>query len=258
LSGRKKYFISDIHLGLYPPEKSAVREKILVAWLDSIKMDADELFLLGDIFDFWHEYRHVVPRGFVRFLGKLAELSDLGIKLHLFTGNHDIWVYDYLPSEMGVIIYRDNKTFTFDGKKFLLGHGDGLGPGDHGYKLMKWGFTNKVLQWLFARIHPNASIAFGKNWSKSSRYAKGIIAEPYKGDERELQIVFARTVIQKEPMDYFIFGHRHVPFDVRIGPHTRVINLGDWINNYTYAVWDGTELQLHSIVPEKEGGIYRG
>jgi len=258
LTGNKKiYFISDVHLGLYPAEKSAVRENILVEWLEGIKDDAEELYLLGDIFDFWHEYRHVVPRGFVRFLGKLAEMADKGVILHLFTGNHDVWVYDYLPKELGLKVYRENITRTFTGKKFFLSHGDGLGPGDQGYKLMKWGFTNRVLQWLFARIHPNASMAFGKRWSRSSRYAKGIVAEPFRGNDKELQVQFALNTLKKEHFDYFIFGHRHTPYDVTIDPGSRVINLGDWITHFTYAVWDGKEMQLHSIYPEREAGIYR-
>ena len=253
---KKVYFISDLHLGLYPPERSTEREKVLVNWLGQISADAAELYLMGDIFDFWHEYRHVVPRGFTRFLGKLAEMSDNGVKLHFFTGNHDIWVYDYLPAEIGLTLYRDPVVREMDGRKFFLGHGDGLGPGDHGYKLMKWGFTNKVLQWLFARIHPNASIAFGKRWSKSSRYTKGIIAESYRGDDQELQVVFAKETLQKEHFDYFIFGHRHIPFDIQIGG-ARVINLGDWIVHFTYAVWDGKELELHSVDPEQEKTILR-
>jgi UDP-2,3-diacylglucosamine hydrolase len=252
----KIYFISDIHLGLHPAEKSLIRERLLVNWLDSIKEDASELYLLGDIFDFWHEYKHVVPRGFTRFLGKIAELADKGIKLHYFTGNHDIWIYNYLPAEIGLTLYRHPVTRNIGDKKFFIGHGDGIGRGDNGYKLMKWGFTNKVLQWLFARIHPNASMAFGKRWSKSSRYAKGIVADPYRGDNLEIQVVFAHEILQKEYFDYFIFGHRHIPFDVHIGK-SRVVNLGDWINNFTYAVWDGEELELHSIFPDKEEGIYR-
>ncbi|MBN1790842.1 MAG: UDP-2,3-diacylglucosamine diphosphatase [Bacteroidales bacterium] len=250
------YFISDVHLGLYPPEKSLIRERLLVNWLDGIKADAAELYLLGDIFDFWHEYRYVAPRGFTRFLGKIAELADSGVQLHFFTGNHDIWIYDYLPGEIGLTLYRQPVTRNINGKKFFIGHGDGIGSGDNGYKLMKWGFTNKILQWLFARIHPNASMAFGKRWSKSSRYAKGIIAEPYRGDDQESQVVYARETLQHEHFDYFIFGHRHIPFDVALGT-SRVVNLGDWINNFTYAVWDGKELELHSIFPDKEGGIFR-
>ncbi|NTV84645.1 MAG: UDP-2,3-diacylglucosamine diphosphatase, partial [Bacteroidales bacterium] len=174
LAGKGKiYFISDVHLGLYPPEKSLIREHLLVNWLEGIKEDAAELYLLGDIFDFWHEYKYVAPRGFTRFLGKVAELADRGVQLHYFKGNHDIWIYDYLPDEIGLTLYRQHITRHINGKKFFIGHGDGIGSGDNGYKLMKWGFTNKVLQWLFARIHPNASMAFGKRWSKSSRYAKG-------------------------------------------------------------------------------------
>jgi UDP-2,3-diacylglucosamine hydrolase len=249
--------ISDAHLGLYPPERSAKRERILVEWLDSIKEDAEELYMLGDIFDFWHEYRHVVPRGFIRFLGKLAELADKGVKLHFFTGNHDVWVYGYLRDELGLNVYRKHISLEFNGKKFFIGHGDGLDPGDKGYHIMKWAFTNRLLQWLFARIHPNASMAFGKRWSKSSRYAKGIVAEPYNGDDHEDQVVFARSVLTKEHYDYFIFGHRHIPFDVKIGLNSHVVNLGDWIVNFTYAVWDGQALKLQSIYPEMDKKILR-
>lgn len=251
------YFISDAHLGLHPAENSARRERILVEWLNSIKNDAAELFLMGDIFDFWHEYKHVVPRGFVRFLGKLAELADNGTIIHFFTGNHDIWAYDYLEKELDVKIYRQSLTRTFNGRKFFLSHGDGLRPGEHGYKLMKWGFTNRVLQWLFARIHPNASMAFGKRWSRSSRYAKGIIAEPYKGDDLEFQVVFAKKALKQGHVDYFIMGHRHIPFDVKIAANSRIINLGDWITHFTYAFWDGLEVHLESFYKENETKIYR-
>lgn len=230
---------------------------MLVDWLDGIQTEISELYLLGDIFDFWHEYKHVVPRGFTRFLGKLAQLADKGVRLHYFTGNHDIWVYDYLPQEIGLTLYRDPVIREIQGKRFYIGHGDGIDEGDTGYKLMKWGFTNKVLQWLFARIHPNASMAFGKRWSKSSRYAKGIVADPYRGNDQEMQVIFARKTLEKEHFDFFLFGHRHIPFDVRIG-NSRVVNLGDWINNFTFAVWNGKDLELHSIMPDKEEGIYRG
>jgi len=254
---KKIYFISDVHLGLYPPEQSARREKWLVSWLDEIKQDASELYLLGDIFDYWHEYRHVVPRGHTRFLGKLSELSDMGIRMHYFTGNHDIWIYDYLPSEIGLTLYRHPVIREMDGYKFFIGHGDGLGPGDRSYKLLKAIFTNKVLQWLFARIHPNAAMTFGKRWSRSSRYAKGIVADPYLGDDREFQVVFAMQTLKKEHFDYFIFGHRHIPFMINLGNNSYVVNLGDWINNFSYAVWDGRELLLKSIFPEKEKDIFR-
>jgi UDP-2,3-diacylglucosamine hydrolase len=253
----KIYFISDLHLGLYPPEKSLEREKTVVGWLDSIKHEAAELYLLGDIFDFWHEYRKVVPRGFTRFLGKLAEISDAGTKIHFYTGNHDVWVYDYLPSEIGVKIYREHTVREIDGFRFFIGHGDGVGSGDFGYKILKAVFTNRILQWLFARIHPNASVSFGHHWSRSSRYAKGLIAEPYRGDDKEWQVVFARETIKNEPFNFFVFGHRHLPFDITIGDHTRVINLGDWITNFTYAVWHEKTLELHSIIPANEKNIIR-
>jgi UDP-2,3-diacylglucosamine hydrolase len=251
----KIYFISDVHLGLYPPEQSARRERLLVKWLDEIKPEASELYLVGDIFDYWHEYKHVVPRGHTRFLGKLADLSDSGIKLHFFTGNHDIWVYDYLPAEIGLTLYRHHIVREFNGYRFYIGHGDGVGRGDPGYKLLKGIFTNKVLQWLYARIHPNATMAFGKRWSRSSRYAKGIVAEPYRGDDKEIQVLFAREMLKKEHFDYFIFGHRHIPFMISLEQNSHVVNLGDWISNFTYAVWDGRELLLKSYFPEKDKNI---
>ncbi len=257
MPGKKYYFISDAHLGLYPQDKSLEREKILVNWLDIIKSECSELFLLGDIFDFWHEYKRVVPRGFTRFLGKLADLSDMGISIHFFTGNHDIWAYDYLPSELGVKIYRNPLIREINGLRIFMGHGDGVGRGDRGYKILKGIFTSRILQWLFARLHPNFSIWFGHQWSKTSRYAKGIIAEPYTGDDKEFQLLFARETLKKEHFDLFIFGHRHIPFDIQIGDSGRVINLGDWINNFTYGVLDGREFRLESIYPENEQNILR-
>ncbi len=254
---KKIYFISDAHLGLYPAEKSAEREKLLLSWLNGIRQDASELYLLGDIFDFWHEYRHVVPRGYTRLLGKLAELSDGGIRLHYFTGNHDIWITDYLPSEIGMTLYRHHVFREIDGYRFYIGHGDGLGSGETGYRLMKAAFTNKALQWIFARLHPDTAMAFGKWWSRKSRYSKGVTAEPYRGDDNEKQVLFARQFLVREPVDFFIFGHRHIPFDVRVGQNCRVVNLGDWISHFTYAVWDGKELQLHSAVRDKESTILR-
>jgi UDP-2,3-diacylglucosamine hydrolase len=247
VTGNKYYFISDVHLGLHPRDNSNEREKILVNWLDEIKQDVRELFLVGDIFDFWHEYKRVVPRGFIRFLGKLAELSDLGAKIHFFTGNHDIWVYDYLPNEIGMEVHRNYIIREINGLRLFIAHGDGLGSI----------FTNRTLQWLFARIHPNFALWFGQRWSKSSRYAKGYVAEPYKGDEKELQISFARKTLKSEHFDYFIFGHRHVPFEIQIGEKSKVVNLGDWINNFSYVVIDGDKLELKSIYPEIEKRIFR-
>jgi UDP-2,3-diacylglucosamine hydrolase len=241
----KVYFASDWHLGLHPQSKSAEREKIIVRWLKEIGRDAQEIYLLGDIFDFWHEYKKVVPRGFTRVLGTLAELSDAGIKIHFFTGNHDVWVYDYLPNEIGLSLYRDPVEKDIMGKKFFLGHGDGVGKGDTSYKILRWAFTNKVLQWFFARLHPNFALWIGHTWSKKSRYAKGI-SENFHGMEKELLVGFAREKIKQKPIDYFVFGHRHIPMDIKIGDSARLINLGEWIYACTYAVFDGETLELKS------------
>lgn len=245
--GKKIYFASDVHLGLYPPERSLEREKLFVEWFKEIRQDAAEIYLLGDIFDFWHEYKRVVPRGFTRFLGTLSETVDSGIKVHYFTGNHDIWVYDYLPTETGVTVYKEHITKSINGKTFFMGHGDGVGKGDNGYKLLKGIFTNKVLQWMFARLHPNFSIGFGHAWSKKSRYGKGIIPEDFAGEEKEFQLKFAKEKVKNEPIDYFVFGHRHIPMDIQVGDSARLINLGDWINNFTYAEFDGAELELKAF-----------
>jgi UDP-2,3-diacylglucosamine hydrolase len=241
---KKIYFISDIHLGLPPEEKSFEREKLVVSWLDEIKTDAAELYLMGDIFDFWHEYKYVVPKGFTRFLGRLADLADRGIKLHFFSGNHDIWSYNYFHTELGAEIYHRPIVREINGFKFFLAHGDGLGPGDQSYKLLKWTFRNRFLQFLFARLHPNFALWLGKAWSKRSRYAKGIVSEEFVSEENELQIVFAKEQLSSEHFDFFIFGHRHIPLDIQIAENSRVINLGDWIYSYTYGEFDGREFIL--------------
>jgi UDP-2,3-diacylglucosamine hydrolase len=247
----KIYFASDVHLGLYPYEKSKEREKYFVQWLDEIRKDATELYLLGDIFDYWYEYKKVVPRGYTRTLGKLAEISDSGIPIHFFTGNHDVWVFDYLVEELGVILHHDPISVVLEGKKFFLAHGDGLGPGDFGFKLLKWAFRNKVLQWLYSHIHPNYTMRFAHWWSRKSRYSKGI-AEAFQGEDKELQILFAKEKLKEEHFDYFIFGHRHVPMNVELSESSRMINLGEWIFSYTYAVFDGTDLKLNQFDPVKK------
>ncbi len=243
----KIYFISDFHLGVPDHSHSLVREKKIVRWLDQIRRDAAELYLLGDVFDFWFEYRHAVPKGYVRLLGKLAELADEGIIIHYFTGNHDMWVFDYLPKEIGLTIYRKPVRRTISGKKFFIGHGDGLGPGDQGYKFIKKVFANKICQWLFARIHPNLGIGIAGFFSRRSRMATGNYDEKYLGDDNEFLVIFANEISRRETVDYFIFGHRHLPLDIRIGDHGRYINLGEWINYSRYAVFDGHELQFLSF-----------
>ncbi|MBN1951310.1 MAG: UDP-2,3-diacylglucosamine diphosphatase [Bacteroidales bacterium] len=241
---KKIYFISDVHLGLYPEEKSRQREKLLVTWIDSVKDTMEELYLMGDIFDFWHEYKHVIPKGFTRFLGRLAELSDRGVRISFFSGNHDTWAYSYFREELGIRIYHKPIEKEIYGKKFLLAHGDGLGPGDKSYKILKWIFRNRPLQYLFARLHPNFALWLGKTWSKSSRYAKGIVAEEFLGEDKEFQFLYAKDKLREGHIDYFIFGHRHIPVDIEIAENTRVINLGDWIYSFTYGVFDGEEFAL--------------
>lgn len=248
----KIYFISDIHLGLYPESRSLERERMVVSWLDSVKEDASELYLVGDIFDFWHEYKHVIPKGYSRFMGKLSELSDKGVKIYFFSGNHDVWSYGYFQSEFGAEIIHSPMIKEINGLKFFIAHGDGLGPGDFGYKLLIRCFRSKILQWMFSRLHPNFALWLGKTWSKNSRYSKGIVAEPFAGEDKELQILFARQVLKNELFDFFIFGHRHIPYDIKLGDKARIINLGDWIYSFTYAVLDGQNLQMKSYMGNDE------
>ena len=242
--GKKIYFASDFHLGAPNYEDSLKREKRIVAWLDSIKHDCGELYLLGDVFDFWFEYRTVVPRGYVRLLGKLAEFTDSGIPVYYFTGNHDMWIFDYLPHELNVIVYRQPIERTYNGKKFYIGHGDGLGPGDHGYKFIKKVFANKVCQWLFARLHPNFSFRFANYWSRKSRIATALEDEKFLGEEKEWLVIHSKELLKKEHYDYLIFGHRHLPLDIKINGTSRYINLGEWVKYNSFAVFDGKEFEL--------------
>ena len=241
---KKIYFASDFHLGVPNPQQSIIREKQVVAWLDSIKYDAEAIFLMGDLFDFWFEYKYTVPKGYVRLLGKLAELADADIALHIFTGNHDMWLFDYLPQQFACTIYRKPITREFAGKKFYLGHGDGLGPGDKGYKFIKKIFASATCQWLFARIHPNLGIGIGNYWSGKSRLANGPTDKVFKGEEKEWLVIYCKEVLQQQHYDYFIFGHRHLPLDIQLNNNSRYINLGEWVNYNTYAVFDGDNLEL--------------
>ena len=246
-TGKNIYFISDFHLGAPDRQKSLVREKRIIRWLNSVQDTASEIYLLGDVFDFWFEYKHAVPRGYVRLLGKLAEMHDLGIKLHYFTGNHDMWVFDYLPEEIGVTLYRQPVSREINGKSFYIGHGDGLGPGDHGYKFIKKVFANKVCQWLFARLHPNFGISLARYFSRKSRIATGTTDEKFLGEDKEWLILFAKELLTTRHYDYFVFGHRHLPIDFSLSEKSKYINLGEWINYNTYAVFDGKELKLETF-----------
>jgi len=219
---KKIYFASDMHLGLPTPMPASEREKYLVHWLDDIKDTTEELYLVGDIFDYWFEYRKVVPRSFTRFLGKIAEFTDQGIPVHFFTGNHDIWMFDYFPLELGVTIHRNPLKREFNGRRFYIAHGDALGPDDKGYKILKKIFTCKILQWLYTRLHPNFTTWLAHTWSRSSRYSKGLSGD-FQGEEKEILIQYAKTILQQEYFDYFIFGHRHLPLDYQLNKRSRVI-----------------------------------
>lgn len=219
------------------------RELLFARWLDEIKYDVDELYLMGDIFDFWYEYKKVAPRGFTRIMGRIADLTDRGIPVHYFTGNHDLWVYDYLPSELGVTLHRNEIVKEIGGKKFFLAHGDGLDASDIGYKRLKRIFSNKVMQWLFSRIHPNTALAIGQKWSKSSRLAK-FDKEDKFNVKNDGMFKFAKGFLENEPIDFFIFGHRHKMVDLPVNEKTRFILLGDWIKNFSYGVYDGETFEL--------------
>jgi len=241
---KKAYFVSDIHLGAPALKNNKERELAFVNWLSEIKEDASHLFLMGDIFDFWFEYKTVVPRGFTRTLGKIAEIADSGVEVHFFTGNHDVWVFDYLPTELGLTLHRNEFKTELYGKKFYLAHGDGLDLTDKGYLLLKKIFTSKIMQWMFARFHPNFALSLGHNWSKHSRITKGITGEEFKGITNEGMYIFAESILRNEKFDFFIFGHRHVMIDNPLGENSRYIILGDWIHHFSYGVFDGNTFEL--------------
>lgn len=246
-AGNKLYFASDIHLGAGGYAASREREDRLVRWLDAIKADAAEVFIMGDLFDFWFEYKTVVPRGYIRLLGKLAELSDAGIKLYFFKGNHDMWMFDYFEKELGATIVSNELVIERGGKKFFLHHGDGLGPGDSMYKILKKIFRSNLCQWMFARIHPNLGIGIANYWSRNSRIAN-LKKEDGKPGEQEWLVVYCREVLQTTHYDYMVFGHRHLPLDIQLDDKSRYINLGEWVYYNSYAVFDGEELKLEYFV----------
>jgi len=239
----KIYFISDVHLGAPALTNNKQRELLFAGWLDDIKHDVAELYLVGDIFDFWFEYKKVVPRGFTRILGRLADLTDSGIPVHFFTGNHDLWVFDYLKEETGLMIHYDELITTIRGKKFFIAHGDGLDPDDKGYLFLKKVFSNKKLQWIFARLHPNFAFNLAHRWSKSSRLSKLNRLEEFNV-KNENMYRFAENYLETEWIDYFIFGHRHQMADVELKGSSRMILLGDWIKNFSYGVFDGNTFTL--------------
>ena len=243
-TGKKVYFLSDFHLGAPNDTESRKREDRLVRFLQDARKDAGIIFIVGDIFDFWFEYKTVVPKGFVRILGTLAQLADEGIQLHIFTGNHDLWMQDYLSKELNAKLYFEPQAFIIQNKQFLIGHGDGLGPGDKGYKRLKKIFTNPICQWLFRWLHPDAGIQLANYFSRKSRAKTGNADEVFLGEDKEWLILYTKEKAKTMSVDYFIFGHRHYAIDLKINDKSRYINLGDWIRLNTYAVFDGTDLQL--------------
>lgn len=244
LPGKKIYFLSDFHLGAPNYQQSLIREKKIVAFLETIRKDAAEIFIVGDMFDFWYEYKKVVPKGYVRLLGKLAEITDSGIPVHFFIGNHDMWMSGYFEKELNIKVYYEPATFEWNGKRFFIGHGDGLGPGDHGYKFIKSIFRNKLCQWLFGQLHPTIGIGLANYFSRRSRLKTGTADEHFLGEDNEWLIIFSREVLAKEHFDYFIFGHRHYPIDYKLNEQSHYINLGDWIRTFTYATFDGNTVEL--------------
>lgn len=241
------YFLSDFHLGVPDEASSKEREQHICHFLDTFGPGAEEIFLVGDIFDMWFEYRTVVPKGYIRLLSTLLRLRDAGVKITAFTGNHDMWMFGYFEKELGIPVHRTAIEREWNGRKFLIGHGDGLGPGDHGYKLIKKVFANKVCQWLFGWIHPDIGLPLANFWSRRSRIATGSTENKYLGDDKEYLTRYCHEVLKTKHFDYFIFGHRHLPLTVPVGNSSQYINLGDWVQYFTFAVFDGEHCELKSF-----------
>ena len=246
-AGKKVYFLSDFHLGAPNYDASRIRENKVVAFLDSIKSTAGVIFIVGDMFDFWYEYKLVVPKGYVRLLGKIAELTDSGITINFFVGNHDMWMKNYFQQELSMQVYFEPQTFEFDGKKFLVGHGDGLGPGDGGYKFLKKIFRNPFCQFMFGILPPQVGIGLANYFSRKSREAVEEHEALFLGEDKEWLMIYSREVLEKEHYDYFVFGHRHLPIIVDLSPTSKYVNLGDWVTHFTYAVFENGDVSLEKI-----------
>ncbi len=243
-NGKKLYFASDNHLGAPTAALSRPREEKVVRFLDEIKPDAEAIFLLGDLFDFWFEYKTVVPKGFVRTLGKLAEIRDSGIPIYFFVGNHDLWMDDYFEKELNIPVFRRPLEVECAGKTFLIGHGDGLGPGDKGYKRMKKIFTNPFCRWLFRWLHPDVGVRLAQYLSVKNKLISGKEDVKYLGDDQEWLVQYCKEKLKTKHYDFFLFGHRHLPLEITLEPHSTYINTGDWINYYTYGEFNGDQLSL--------------
>lgn len=242
--GKYAYFASDFHFGIAGKESSRERELIICRWLDSIKADAHCLFLMGDIWDAWMEYKLVVPKGNTRFLGKLAEISDNGIQLFIFSGNHDLWMRDYFQKEFNAEVVHEHQTYQFNDKIVRLGHGDGIGPGDKTYKILKWFLRNPICQWMYRQLHPDFGLRIARYFSESGdKHKYENLA--FQGNDNEFQIQYANSLLEQDRYDYFIFGHRHIPNDIELKGGARYVNLGDWLSYKTF-VKLGDELSLNT------------
>ena len=244
--GKKIYFASDQHFGAPDQISSKIREDRFVRWLNEIKKDAQIVFLMGDLFDFWHEWKHVVPKGYIRVLGKIAELKDAGIEVHFFVGNHDLWMKSYFEDELSVPVYFEKQYYEIAGKQFLLAHGDGLGPGDKGYKRMKKVFTNPVAQWAFRWLHPDIAMKIANYMSQKNKLISGEEDKEFLGEDKEFLILYSKEKLKTQKIDYFVFGHRHLPMILDLNSYSKYINLGDWIVYFTYGVFDGSQFNLET------------
>lgn len=243
-TNQKIYFASDQHFGAPTYEESKVREKKFVQWLNEIKKDAGALFLLGDLFDFWFEYKKVVPKGFIRVLGKLAEIKDSGIPIYFFVGNHDLWMKDYFKKELNIPVYFKPTEFTLNNKTFLIGHGDGLGPNDKGYKRMKKVFTNPLAKWFYQWLHPDIGVALAQYLSTKNKLISGKEDITFLGEDKEWLVQYCKKKLTEKHYDFFIFGHRHLPLNINLSKTSKYINTGDWITHFTYAVFHNEKLML--------------
>ncbi len=247
VQGRKIYFASDQHFGVPNLEKSRLREEKFIRWLDMIKKDAQVLFLMGDLFDFWHEWKYVVPKGYIRVLGKIAELKDSGIDIYFFVGNHDLWMKNYFEIELGIPVYFEKKYYCINNKKFLLAHGDGLGPGDKGYKRMKKVFTNPLAQWAFRWLHPDIAMRIANYMSQKNKLISGVEDQKFLGEDKEFLIQYSKEKLKTDNIDYFVFGHRHLPLIFNLEKGAKYINLGDWIVYFTFGVYDGETFEVNQF-----------
>ena len=246
-AGKKVYFASDNHLGAPTLKDSLPRETVFVSWLNTIKEDAGVIFLLGDLFDFWMEYKTVIPKGFSRTLGKLAELTDSGIPIYYFVGNHDLWMDGYFEEELNIPVFHKPQQFKINGTSFFIGHGDGLGPEDKGFKRMKKVFTNPLAQWLFRWLHPDLGVRLAQHLSVNNKIISGEADAKFLGEDKEWLVLYAKRKLETTHYDHFIFGHRHLPLEIQLNEKSRYTNLGDWITYFTYAIFDGHALSLEKF-----------